>query len=191
MGAVLESAAEDEEKKRNMRYSEDKMKKMWKLAPALLAIFAALSVSSSTPKSATPKGALCIIGGGLKSDNSELYGEMIRLAGGAKELKIAVIAAGSVEPVGTFRSLIADFGLYGVEAERIRLLPIAVADDPLTPDCDESAWSKNGFSATVAASFTDCGLIFFFRWRSDALSPDSSGREGFRQPRADDGAQAI
>lgn len=104
---------------------------------------------------------------------------MIRLAGGAKELKIAVIAAGSVEPVGTFRSLIADFGLYGVEAERIRLLPIAVADDPLTPDCDESAWSKNGFSATVAASFTDCGLIFFsggdqMRYRQTLLDEKGS-----------------
>ena len=127
-----------------------------------------------------PKGALCIIGGAQKSDNAEVYREMIRLAGGVEQVKIAVIAAGSIQPVGTFRDIVADFELYGVKPQQIRLLPIAMVDDPETADCDESGWKANGFSADLAVAFSDCNLIYFsggdqIRYQKTLL--DESGKD--------------
>ncbi len=110
---------------------------------------------------ASPKGALVIIGGALRSDNAVVYEEMVRLVGGAAKVQLAIIAAASSQASQTGRDISADFQRYGVLPEQIRILPIAVVDDPTSADVDESGWRRNGFSTEVARSLQNCNLVFF------------------------------
>lgn len=71
-----------------------------------LAFAAALTVLAATAQSATaqsatarpaePGGTLILVGGGLKDANSEIYGEIVRKAGGIGKARIGVLTAASV-----------------------------------------------------------------------------------------------
>ncbi|MFJ9813538.1 cyanophycinase [Streptomyces sp. NPDC101158] len=63
------------------------------LALALLATAPTAHASSERPQ--TPRGSLVLVGGGLKDDNRQVYGEIIKRAGGPSA-RIGVITAASV-----------------------------------------------------------------------------------------------
>ena len=116
------------------------------------------AIASST---ATPKGQLVIVGGALSSSNQVVYQKFIELAGGADQARIAVIPAASGQPVKYFRQFQADLQRYGVAPQRVVLLPIAVKDDKLTPDTDESQWQQGGLNAELAADLSRFSGIWF------------------------------
>ncbi|MFB7864806.1 cyanophycinase [Streptomyces sp. NPDC056069] len=64
------------------------------IALALLAT-AATAAHASSERSQTPRGSLVLVGGGLKDDNRQVYGEIIKRAGGPSA-RIGVITAASV-----------------------------------------------------------------------------------------------
>ncbi|MFE9931900.1 cyanophycinase [Streptomyces sp. NPDC005533] len=61
----------------------------------LLTLALAPSAGAHTPHPAGDRGSLVLVGGGLKADNTQVYGEIIKRAGGASA-KIGVITASSV-----------------------------------------------------------------------------------------------
>ena len=132
------------------------MKTVW--LKCILSLFVG---SLLLPAGHAPRGSLFVIGGALKSDNEAVYSEMIRLAGGADKAVLGIIAAASASVVKTAGDISADFQRYGLKAERIRLLPIALVDDPTTADFDESNWARNAFSRETAQLIQSCTLIFF------------------------------
>lgn len=114
-----------------------------------------------TLTAAASSGSLFIIGGALRSDNAAIYQEMIRLGGGVERVKIGIISAASGTPVQTARGISEDFAAYGVSADQIHILPLAVVDDPITAEVDESGWAGNGFSADLVKTVSTCSLVFF------------------------------
>ncbi|MFF8267850.1 cyanophycinase [Streptomyces sp. NPDC016562] len=61
----------------------------------LLTLALAPTAGAATPPRAGDRGSLVLVGGGLKADNSQVYGEIITRAGGASA-RIGVITASSV-----------------------------------------------------------------------------------------------
>jgi cyanophycinase len=146
--------------------------------PILAALFLGLLAG---PLCAVNRGALFIIGGALRADNALVYEEMIRLAGGREEAVIGIIAAASGTPAQTAQGIADDFTTHGVGLNQIRILPMAVVDDPSTADVDESAWVGNGFSLDLARTVSSCSLVFLSggdqsRYRKTLL--DEAGNPG-------------
>ncbi|MGW5736463.1 MULTISPECIES: cyanophycinase [Streptomyces] len=54
------------------------------------------STSATSATSASGRGSLVLIGGGLKDDNTQIYGEIIRRAGGPRHARIGILTAASV-----------------------------------------------------------------------------------------------
>ncbi|UUY50390.1 cyanophycinase [Streptomyces yangpuensis] len=61
----------------------------------LLTLALAPSAGADSPRRADGRGSLVLVGGGLKADNTQVYGEIIKRAGGASA-RIGVITAASV-----------------------------------------------------------------------------------------------
>jgi len=132
------------------------MKKYHALFLALLALPALLTAAT-----AENRGSLVIIGGGLDSALDRVYQRFIELGGGAERIRLAIIPAASVEPAVSGRENAADFVRLGVPAERIRVFPLAVLDDPASKEVDEAQWARNGFSEELAKDMLDYTAVFF------------------------------
>ncbi|MFC9336975.1 hypothetical protein ACFT0G_09955 [Streptomyces sp. NPDC057020] len=61
----------------------------------VLGLVSAAPAAQATPAAPHHPGSLVLVGGGLKDDNTQIYGEIIKRAGGAKA-RIGVITAASV-----------------------------------------------------------------------------------------------
>ena len=107
------------------------------------------------------KGSLVIIGGGLDSALDRVYQRFIELGGGAERIRLAIIPAASVQPAVSGRENSADFVRLGVPADRIRVFPLAVVDDPSSKEADEAQWARNGFSEDLAKEMLDYTAVFF------------------------------
>lgn len=75
---------------------------------------------------ADSKGSLVIIGGGLRSENSEVWQRIVKLAGG-KSAKIAVIAVASYDPEESAHHLMSKLNKYGA---RSFLIPVGINRSP-------------------------------------------------------------
>ncbi len=107
------------------------------------------------------KGSLVISGGNLVSALDRIHERFIELGGGVENIRLAIIPAGSVEPVVSGRENAADFIRLGVPAERIRVFPVAVLDDPSTKDVDEAKWMGNGADEALAREMLDYTAVYF------------------------------
>lgn len=107
-----------------------------------------------------PSGRLVIVGGGWRASNRELFQELIN-TGQLRDSGVAgIIAAASGRPVkygNLFRDVLVS---YGLNPDRIDLLPLAVVDDASTP-ADESAWRNNAGSAELADRIRGQSLVWF------------------------------
>ena len=103
-------------------------------------------------------GKLMIVGGALRSDNEAVYREYI--AAMPQHLPdVAIVPAASGRPMRyatEFRDDLRHFGFEG----KVEILPIAVIDDPGTPE-DESRWAEGGFNQELADSLKTAGGIWF------------------------------
>lgn len=103
-------------------------------------------------------GKLMIVGGALRSDNEMVYREYIAaMPQGLPDVAIVPAASGRPMRYATeFRDDLRNFGFEG----KVQILPIAVKDDPGTPE-DESAWAEGGYNQKLADSLTTAGGIWF------------------------------
>ncbi|MBU2277682.1 MAG: cyanophycinase [Gammaproteobacteria bacterium] len=149
-------------------------------SPDLLAATAAntkpVKAIPAVTNASTAKGQLVIVGGALSSSNQQVYQKFIELAGGADQARIAVVPVASGQPVKYFRQFQADLQRYGVTPQRVVLLPIAVKDDKLTADVDESKWQQGGQNVELAADLQKFSGIWFLggdqTYITSTLQPD-------------------
>jgi len=106
------------------------------------------------------EGSLLIIGGALSPENQPVYRQFIRAGGGTDRIRIAIVPGAGNRPVSSAQSYRADFIAYGVDPGRIRIFPLAVMDDPGTPDQDESKWFANRKDARLARDLGECSAVF-------------------------------
>ncbi len=110
---------------------------------------------------AQQKGSLLIAGGALKSDNKAVYEKMLELAGGAERAVFGVIPAAGGAPVSSFESFKELLIGYGVKAENIHLVNVAMMDDKSTEFADESKWAGNAEDKRVAGILKTCTAVWF------------------------------
>lgn len=118
-----------------------------------------------TPATGEIKGSLVIVGGGLDPRNDAIYQRFMELAASYRgralsELKIGIVPAGNATPVQSANSYRSDFVHYGALAGNVITLPIAVLDDPSTPE-DESAWYDNALDPALAEVVRELDAIWF------------------------------
>ncbi|WP_338692946.1 cyanophycinase [Streptomyces sp. Q6] len=63
---------------------------------AALAVLAASPAPADTPSAHRDRGSLVLVGGGLKDDNAQVYGEIVRRAGGPGRARIGILTAASI-----------------------------------------------------------------------------------------------
>jgi len=107
------------------------------------------------------KGNLVIVGGGLNSDNAIVHNKFIELAGGKAKAIIGIIPTASTVPAESFDDFKKDLIKYGISEKNIILIPIALIDDPITKNLDESTWAENANSEKVAKDIQKCTGIWF------------------------------
>jgi cyanophycinase len=132
------------------------MKKQYSIFLAALPLAASLLLGQ-----AGGQGSLVIMGGGINSSLERVYQRFIDLGGGTERIRLAIIPAASVEPTGSGSESAADFARLGVPADRIRVFPLAVLDDPTSKDVDEAQWSRNGFNEELAKDMLDYTAVYF------------------------------
>lgn len=123
----------------------------------ILVLFSILQLAWSQHKG----GHLVIVGGGLESNNTSVYSQMIDLAGGAENATFAVIPSASGVATQSWVSFSKILMTYGVKPANIHLIPIAIIDDDSTLTTDESTWASNGSDPGLAAIIRNCSAVWF------------------------------
>ena len=108
---------------------------------------------------AAAEGTLVVAGGAVRADNAAVYGAFIGALPDA-DGRIAVISAASASPVGSAQDFATALGRYGVAADRIVHIELAVTDDDDT-DFDERNWADNGSNAAEVAKLAGAAGIWF------------------------------
>lgn len=108
-----------------------------------------------------PQGSLVIVGGGLEADNKSVFNQLIELSGGADKAVFSVIPSASGVATQTWVYFSKVLISYGVKAENIHLIPIAMADDDSTTDINEASWSKNATKPELAEIVRKSTCVWF------------------------------
>jgi cyanophycinase len=135
-----------------------------------------------TAATAENKGSLVIMGGNISSSLDRVYQRFIELGGGVENIRLAIIPAASIEPAGSGRENAADFIRLGVPADRIRVFPVAVLDDPTSKDVDESKWIRNGFNEELAKDMLECTAVYFVGGDQIRYTQTLKGAQGEDSP---------
>jgi len=107
------------------------------------------------------QGNLMIVGGGLESDNKVVFDEIIKLSGGPEKAVITVIPAASGVAAQTFAYFSQALIRFGVKAENIHLIPIAMEDDDSTTDVNEASWFENANNLQLADKVRKSSCVWF------------------------------
>ncbi len=118
------------------------------------------------------KGSLVIMGGAINSSLDRVYQRFIELGGGLEHIRLAIIPAASVEPAVSGRESADDFISLGVPADRIRVFPISILDDPTTKDVDEAKWSAQRLRRGTGQGHARLHGGILRGRRPDPLQPD-------------------
>ena len=125
---------------------------------ALVRVLAAAALLLLGACAAPEPGTLTIVGGGLSDDNADVWGAFLDSAKARGD--ILIIPAASGYPAESGASAKAAMVANGMDAARIRVLPLAVMDDPTTQDVDESLWRANAADPELAARIEDAAAIW-------------------------------
>lgn len=112
-------------------------------------------------RSASAQGNLMIVGGGLESDNKEIFEEILKLSGGAEQAVISVIPAASGVAAQTFAYFSMGLQRFGAKPENIHLIPVAIEDDDSTLDVNEATWLHNGNDEALADIVRQSHCVWF------------------------------
>lgn len=114
---------------------------------------------SAVVRPESQSGHLLIVGGALRSDNQSVYQAFIEAIPTAYP-NVAIVPAASGRPAHYAEQFSRDLRAFGFRGD-IRVLPIAVKDDPSTETVDESQWVNGGLDPALADSLQDVGGIWF------------------------------
>lgn len=107
------------------------------------------------------QGKLVIVGGGLRANNVDVYGRFIELAGGKEAARIGIVPAASSKPVKNGDKLKSTLVEFGVPAEQIEVIPVAIENDKTTEDVDESTWIENAKDSKLAEKVKGLTGVWF------------------------------
>lgn len=129
--------------------------------------------------SQSPGGSLVIVGGGLEANNTSIYSQMIELAGGTQKAQFAVIPSASGVAAQSWVSFSKILMSYGLKADQIHLVNIAMIDDDSTTDVDESKWKDNGSDPELAEIVRRSSAVWFtggdqLRTMKTLVNPDGT-----------------
>jgi cyanophycinase len=124
-------------------------------------------------------GSLVIVGGGLEANNESIYRQMIDLAGGTEKAQFAVIPSASGVAAQSWVSFSKILMTYGLKADQIHLINIAMIDDDSTTDVDESKWKDNGSDTKLAEIIRRSSAVWFtggdqLRTMKTLVNPDGT-----------------
>jgi len=122
-----------------------------------LAFWLAAVVALMAPAHAN--GQLVIVGGALSDDNEAVYAAFLD-ALPAVDAPIAIIPVASATPAQSAATFAANLERRGVARERIRIIRLALEDDPATAE-DESLWAGNAEDDDEITRFASVGGIWF------------------------------
>ncbi len=106
------------------------------------------------------RGGLVIAGGAINSDTTGIYDKFIEMSGG-KSAIIGIIPAATSNPIKYSNWFIADLTKRGFPAANIKIIELAVKNDKLTKDVDESTWVSNGDNDVVVKEISKCNAVWF------------------------------
>lgn len=118
-----------------------------------------LLIFSAVIAPAYAQGQLVIVGGGLADDNDAVFAAFLD-ALAQPDAPIAIIPAASGVPAQSAAAFAAQLERRGVAPARIRIIRLAVEDDPATSE-DESAWRDHGDDDAEVMRFAGVGGIWF------------------------------
>jgi len=129
--------------------------------PGIQALFAAwvLLVSYTFCSVALADGRLVIVGGALRTDNAEVYRAFIDAALPAGPVVIIPVASG--QPSRSADGFADDLVQHGLDRSRIYVFPLAVKDDSVSENVDESLWSKNAWSEESLEKIVNAAAFWF------------------------------
>jgi cyanophycinase len=153
------------------------MKKQYGIFGVILVLGAALLAGQSGGK-----GSLVIMGGAINSSLTRVYQRFIELGGGTERIRLAIIPAASAGPAVSGRENAADFVRLGVPADRIRVFPVAVLDDPSSKDVDEAQWIRNGFNEELAKDMLEYTAVYFVGGDQIRYTQTLKGKNGEDSP---------
>lgn len=145
----------------------------------LAACFTLLVAACATPTLQAQPGTLVIVGGGLEPDNEEVFKAFLD-ARPADARAIAIVPAASGAPsqsANDFRKALINFG---ADPEDIRIVELAMLDDPQTAEIDETEWTGGAKDAAEIAKIAEAGAIWFTggdQSRLTQLLIEDDGRE--------------
>ena len=102
---------------------------------------------------------LVIAGGGLEADTKDVWQAFIKQAKGDGDFVIVPSASGS--PAQSGQSVVDTLLSYGVAKNRVTVAPLALLDDRITPDVDESDWRHNIDDPEVIEQLGEASAIWF------------------------------
>ncbi|MEO1038742.1 MAG: cyanophycinase [Pseudomonadota bacterium] len=126
-----------------------------------------LSVAAAAQEAA---GRLVIVGGALEPETEEVYAAFLGEAQARSGLSIAVISAASGSPVGSAQRFTQTLARYGVSAEQVVHVRVAVVDDRDTMRVDESGWRDAGENPAEIAKIENADAIWFTGGDQDRLA---------------------
>ena len=107
-----------------------------------------------------PKGYLVLMGGG--EDCDIIFNRMFDLAGGKHLSRIAIIPSASPHVSETLQSYDEYFvNELGIDEKNVWQVPLAISDDPTTPDVDEEKWKDNAWENDLALKIKEYNIVFF------------------------------
>jgi len=105
-------------------------------------------------------GRLVIAGGALEPDNAAVFDAFIEAAGGV-DARFVILPTASGYPAGAAMRFSEALQTYGVAAENIMRVDLAVMDDPDTPDVDESLWADAAGDLDEIAKIEAAHAVWF------------------------------
>lgn len=119
---------------------------------------AALLACMAVPAWAEP-GTVVVVGGALADDNADVYRAMIdAMPADARDVVIIPAASGIIGR--SVPRAAKAFEAHGVEPSRIRVVEVAIVDDPDTKLVDESRWAAGASNPSEVAKLAGAGLIW-------------------------------
>jgi cyanophycinase len=120
---------------------------------------AAVLAAALTSAAHADPGRLVIAGGAISRDNTGVHGAFLAHLGG--EGRIAVVPAASGEPAKSAQAYVETLAAFGVSADRIDVVRLAIIDDNSTPETNESAWADNAANSEEIAKIEAAAGIWF------------------------------
>lgn len=140
-----------------------------------LLLKAAVLAAALTGAAHADPGRLVIAGGAISRDNADVHGAFLARLG--PDGRVAVIPAASGQPAQSAQTYVETLAAFGVSADRIDIVRLAVIDDDATPDIDESAWATNATNPGEIAKIEAAAGVWFtggdqVRITAALLAPD-------------------